>query len=116
MPFFLWQALAITVEDFVIASASSLGMKESIWTHITGWLWVTVWLSFSLDWYLGWTYLAGTGQQPADGPLLVQPALEILGPLVGVDILGWIADAKKDRKSTRLNSSHSGESRMPSSA
>ena len=26
------------------------------------------------------------------------------------------AEARKDRKSTRLNSSHSGESRMPSSA
>ena len=28
----------------------------------------------------------------------------------------WLAQRRKDRKSTRLNSSHSGESRMPSSA
>ena len=28
----------------------------------------------------------------------------------------WLAHSEKDRKSTRLNSSHSGESRMPSSA
>ena len=29
---------------------------------------------------------------------------------------GDLDEAKEDRKSTRLNSSHSGESRMPSSA
>ena len=33
-----------------------------------------------------------------------------------VSTLGWYRDWEKDRKSTRLNSSHSGESRMPSSA
>ena len=30
--------------------------------------------------------------------------------------IGWCAPQQGDRKSTRLNSSHSGESRMPSSA
>ena len=30
--------------------------------------------------------------------------------------VGWASDGAADRKSTRLNSSHSGESRMPSSA
>ena len=40
---------------------------------------------------------------------------------VGIIGTGWIADAhmasyKKDRKSTRLNSSHITRSRMPSSA
>ena len=35
-----------------------------------------------------------------------------------VDIYGWagFAAVEADRKSTRLNSSHSGQSRMPSSA
>ena len=36
------------------------------------------------------------------------------GPALVVDAHGWVAAS--DRKSTRLNSSHSGESRMPSSA
>ena len=31
-------------------------------------------------------------------------------------LAGWYRDWETDRKSTRLNSSHSGESRMPSSA
>ena len=43
------------------------------------------------------------------------------GVLLGPEVLGWVEPASlggalQDRKSTRLNSSHSGESRMPSSA
>ena len=34
----------------------------------------------------------------------------------GREIIDEVGDNKSDRKSTRLNSSHSGESRMPSSA
>ena len=34
----------------------------------------------------------------------------------GVDLGGMSKEEARDRKSTRLNSSHSGESRMPSSA
>ena len=39
-------------------------------------------------------------------------------PIIHDDLRGVIVDAhtQADRKSTRLNSSHSGESRMPSSA
>ena len=44
-------------------------------------------------------------------------APSLVGPvLLYCDSSGAIAQAKEDRKSTRLNSSHSGESRMPSSA
>ena len=32
------------------------------------------------------------------------------------DLEAWLEELEEDRKSTRLNSSHSGESRMPSSA
>ena len=35
---------------------------------------------------------------------------------INQQIYGWYRDWETDRKSTRLNSSHSGESRMPSSA
>ena len=45
---------------------------------------------------------------------------EIINPSTGDTIAeapnGTQADVDRDRKSTRLNSSHSGESRMPSSA
>ena len=58
--------------------------------------------------------------------LLSQLTLAVPTDLAGYDIstakdadcnkLGAVASESEDRKSTRLNSSHSGESRMPSSA
>ena len=39
-----------------------------------------------------------------------------VGRLAATDSSELVVDARPDRKSTRLNSSHSGESRMPSSA
>ena len=45
-------------------------------------------------------------------PLPVDESLQIL-PLPSIVVPRYVT---KDRKSTRLNSSHSGESRMPSSA
>ena len=35
---------------------------------------------------------------------------------LAVEMIGAVDDTEQDRKSTRLNSSHSGQSRMPSSA
>ena len=51
-----------------------------------------------------------------EGPLLDDMEVEL--GLEGVDLEGLLLDIQQqlDRKSTRLNSSHSGESRMPSSA
>ena len=57
------------------------------------------------------TLFQGIGTMMASGWVLASARvfLVLLGLLL--IYLGW-----KDRKSTRLNSSHSGESRMPSSA
>ena len=41
---------------------------------------------------------------------------DLVGLTSGVLVIGAAANVLGDRKSTRLNSSHSGESRMPSSA
>ena len=53
------------------------------------------------------------------GTSITQAAMRMLasaGVLVGFAGGGGYRDWETDRKSTRLNSSHSGESRMPSSA
>ena len=46
----------------------------------------------------------------------VAPAATGPAPLLKIYIYGYFNRVQSDRKSTRLNSSHSGESRMPSSA
>ena len=50
--------------------------------------------------------------------LIFECVLAYMSPAASSAVLQWFTDhfAVGDRKSTRLNSSHSGESRMPSSA
>ena len=64
----------------------------------------------------------GQGWRAALSLLLLPVYLQLLGleafGLIGVFTMlqNWLILVEADRKSTRLNSSHSGESRMPSSA
>ena len=51
----------------------------------------------------------GRGKHPVGEDIFIDPR-------IGSRLLLAVADGMQDRKSTRLNSSHSGESRMPSSA
>ena len=46
----------------------------------------------------------------------VRRAVDVVGTLAAVDEVTISSEADGDRKSTRLNSSHNGQSRMPSSA
>ncbi|KIK45418.1 hypothetical protein CY34DRAFT_78074 [Suillus luteus UH-Slu-Lm8-n1] len=42
-PFFIYQALAITLEDMVIAAARRAGVTETKWTRKMGYVWVACW-------------------------------------------------------------------------
>ena len=50
--FFLLQAVAITLEDAVIALGSRLGHKESIAFKLIGFAWVFAWFAFSMPIWL----------------------------------------------------------------
>ena len=71
---------------------------------------------------VGWG-LGGRGAGTVPTPVVVEPVAAPIGVLV-VHVGGAVAnpglvelpDDARDRKSTRLNSSHSQQSRMPSSA
>ena len=64
------------------------------------------------DYHLGFMDAAGAARYPAHVHRL-SPALTLQGAVAHGDMP---VESGPDRKSTRLNSSHSGESRMPSSA
>ena len=51
-----------------------------------------------------------------ENPKLVDPERGLLPSMTIADPVGWGDKKPTDRKSTRLNSSHMSESRMPSSA
>lgn len=93
MLFFLWQIVAITLEDFVIATASSLGWEQSLGTTIFGWMWVFAWLCFSCGTYVGWTFPAGISQKQAMSLSVLQPALQYVGAMIGVDLVATVTPA-----------------------
>lgn len=53
MAFFLGQASAIMVEDHVIELGKALGFKESRFWKVVGFVWVVLWFSVSLQWWVG---------------------------------------------------------------
>ena len=85
---------------------------------LTGYsLYLTV-FSTGLAVHLGWVHLA---PQFSSLSVLGDPAVLIVSGLLFVleffaDKIPWVDSIWEDRKSTRLNSSHSSPSRMPSSA
>lgn len=64
LPYFISQALAITMEDAIIALAKRAGAKPSLWTYFVGYLWVFLWGAYSFSTYrdlsvkAGWDWLA----------------------------------------------------------
>ena len=72
--------------------------------------------------------LIETGKEVYQATVTAMDAIEVKGSLKGEDKKAWVLafiknfvyelgeNWEKDRKSTRLNSSHSAKSRMPSSA
>lgn len=61
MPFFMWQALAITLEDVVIRIATRLGVKYSVWTRVLGFVWVVAWFGWCVPEFVDNLMKAGGG-------------------------------------------------------
>lgn len=58
-PFFICQALAITLEDMTIAAARRAGVIETKWTRKMGYVWVTCWLVVTTTQWVTATVIAG---------------------------------------------------------
>ncbi|KIJ59888.1 hypothetical protein HYDPIDRAFT_117987 [Hydnomerulius pinastri MD-312] len=82
--FFISQAIAITVEDGVIAVARRAGVKESALTRAVGYAWVCWWFAYSLprpfDTMIG--YALSSGRLEAVPPTMI----ESFGGWLGLDV------------------------------
>lgn len=58
-PFFIYQALAITFEDVVIAAARRAGVEETKWTRVMGYVWVAIWFSVTTPQWVSAMVIAG---------------------------------------------------------
>jgi len=88
--FFLAQAIAITVEDAVIALASRTGIDKSTYlTRIIGYMWVFLWFSISMPWYLDWQIAAGI---KLGEPLPISPISHVIRMLneMNVNVLTFL--------------------------
>lgn len=89
--FFLYQALAITVEDAVVAAGRRVGIRESWGTWLVGYVWTIAWFSWSTPFFIDWALAAGLGNHRVFPSSAVRPALEFVAAKTGVDVLGWVA-------------------------
>jgi len=98
MPFFLFQAFIITLEDMFIWVARRLGVKNSVWTRVVGYVWVTAWFGWSVTKFVNDAFKAGGGvkESGADRTTmnsnLVQATLGLLGFDVGAFAESWFSN------------------------
>ena len=100
MPFFLSQALIITLEDMVIWIAGRLGVKTNTWTRILGYVWVVAWFGWCVPEMVKHAIWAGVGIRGAGadenagmGFNLVQAMLGIFGFDIGAFAESWFSKA-----------------------
>ncbi|KAG2145201.1 membrane bound O-acyl transferase family-domain-containing protein [Suillus clintonianus] len=100
LPFFLSQAVVITLEDAFIRIARRLGVKDSIWTRALGFVWVAVWFGLCVPQFVENMIRAGGGIRKSAsgmggndlGPNLVQTAMVgLFGFDIGEFAESWFA-------------------------
>lgn len=89
LPFFAWQVLGITFEDFIIDTAKHYGVREALWTHIIGWIWTFAWFSFTAATFVNWTFFAGNAKQELFQFSIVHPLWDRLGNVTEVDLVAF---------------------------
>jgi len=81
MPFFLIQAVIITAEDAVIALFCKMGIRQSRWTRLLGYIWVIAWGIYTSSMYMNVALEAGwaLSEWPFSPARIVQRAFHSRG-------------------------------------
>ncbi|EKM57183.1 uncharacterized protein PHACADRAFT_119470 [Phanerochaete carnosa HHB-10118-sp] len=91
--FFPAQAAAITIEDFVVALGKRLGLRDSPWVRLIGYIWTVFWFSYSVPTFIDWAVQAGLGRDKLTERSLsvVRPIADGLSDATGFDIAHRVA-------------------------
>lgn len=92
-PFFLWQIIAITFEDFVIVVGRNHGLEEGFATHIVGWIWTFGWFVIMTTKFFEWTFPAGAGMHETMKFSAIRPILGVVGQMSGTNITEYLTSA-----------------------
>jgi hypothetical protein len=99
MPFFLLQAIIITLEDMFIGITKRLRVKSSAWTRVLGYVWVATWFGWCVSEFVTELIRAGGGitkpgaVRDATDSNLVQVMLGLLGFDIGAFAESWFSKA-----------------------
>lgn len=89
--FFLAQALVITFEDFVVARGKQLGMRDTFWIRLVGYVWTFAWFVYTTPWFIDWAVKAGQAKDKVVPFSVVSPFLDYLTASMGLNVKAWIA-------------------------
>lgn len=76
LPFFILQAYAITLEDFVIACGKRAGIRLNPGLKAAGFVWTMAWFYWSAPYFADWGLRAGMGTHRTFGWSVVRPVLQ----------------------------------------
>ena len=90
-PFFLWQVVAITLEDFAIDVGRGYGIEEGLVMHVIGWIWTFGWFLIMTTKFVEWTFPAGAGMHETMQFSAIRPILDTVGRMSGTNVTGYLA-------------------------
>lgn len=88
--FFPAQAIAITVEDFVIALGKRVSIQEALWTRVLGYVWTIAWFTYSTPIFLDWAVRAGLGRDKLTEWSALRALQSYVSDITGIDVKIWI--------------------------
>ncbi|KIP09829.1 hypothetical protein PHLGIDRAFT_22648 [Phlebiopsis gigantea 11061_1 CR5-6] len=74
--FFPSQAVAITLEDFVVARAKQLGIRDASWTRLVGYAWTFAWFAYTTPWFIDWAVKSGQAREKLLPFSIINPSRE----------------------------------------
>lgn len=82
IPFFLLQPVGVLVEDVVMEAGKHIGLKKTGWSKVVGYLWVSLWISYSVH---------SLVQGMKNAMIIAYPVPEGGGTEVGMTVLEGVA-------------------------
>lgn len=90
--FFLHQAIAITLEDAVLALGKRAGIRDGWWVRMVGYAWTFAWFTYSTPFFIDWSIKAGLGSHRVFPVSMVKAALRYVAATTGFDVLARVAE------------------------
>ncbi|KAI6047544.1 membrane bound O-acyl transferase family-domain-containing protein [Pisolithus marmoratus] len=94
VPFFMLQPIGVLIEDAVVEVGKRIGLKKRGWVKVVGYLWVSLWISYSAHfWYPGMkdailvAYPLPEGRGMEGGVTVIE---RVVNRLFGIDLAATI--------------------------